>query len=314
MTDEARFGISALDLSHSDVAENDELMVEGLSGRMYYKRPDGTIVTYNDGDFSPTELLTEIDLVTRDKNIDIADTDYISYHTIDISGMTDILSNGDMSLQTNSESFPVASPENYFFVRVRGNKATTAITSVIENNFKSKSSDDTKSIRLIYRVVAVTATNNYTDNADHTIELNFNELASVELPVITGVSGTILKYLVYIRAISFDGFVSKYGELTSAQQTAVTAYMKDATKYEATTIDVISFINDFADIIIHKKSSTTQEIVYVTPATDVTTKVARLHIPDVVISSVTPADSGVFAKPMVERIPVEPEEIEPDPE
>ena len=74
---QARYGISALDLGHKEYAQDDELMVRGDDGRMYYKRTDGVIVAYADKDLSEDEVISNtmgvlmgIDgLVLPEKNI-----------------------------------------------------------------------------------------------------------------------------------------------------------------------------------------------------------------------------------------------------
>ena len=55
---QARYGISALDLGHKEYAQDDELMVRGDDGRMYYKRTDGVIVAYADKDLSEDEVIS----------------------------------------------------------------------------------------------------------------------------------------------------------------------------------------------------------------------------------------------------------------
>ena len=64
---EMRYGISALGLSHKEYAENDELLVEQSSGKMFYKREsDNQIVSFDNEKYSqetlPVAMNTAIEL------------------------------------------------------------------------------------------------------------------------------------------------------------------------------------------------------------------------------------------------------------
>lgn len=133
-----RYGISALDLSHKNFAENDELMIDSKSGKIYYKRPDGYIISADDNDYSPHELLDEIKKINQQNplSMDLKHlfNCHLKYFTINLSGVNIKTTTSYTPFTSFSDNFKMHCRLNRIYFRIRGSNEVNKIMSIIESN------------------------------------------------------------------------------------------------------------------------------------------------------------------------------------
>lgn len=232
INDKLRYGISALDLEHRDYATNDELLVHGQDGKIYYKRPDGQIVSYDNNDYTKETLInaTKTALSISPVNINPSESDYLVYHTINISGTNNILSDNSHTVPDNS--FHISPNEHGFFIRVRGNGATNTCMEYMEYS-------DTSSgmVTVTYRITTGGV------SEDHTIDVVFNKLTLIPI------SNSNMTTTVTIVSINFSKVNSVYNSYDYATKNNLVALNLNE-KFEADSIDVVTYIDDVTRIDI----------------------------------------------------------------
>lgn len=235
-----RYGISALDLKYKEYSDNDELMVNGPNGKMYYKREDGQIVSYDNLEYNKQSLVLALNgaIASSDIKIHPSENDYIIYHTIDISGKNDILS--DTATEFNFESsFSISKSVKAFFIRVRGNNNTNSVVSFIESFM-----NDEESVKFTFTIKAIGDTENSVDVESGGM---FNDLLLVKIPDIN--VENITRYEVKIKSIKFN-VKPTYNNLVDLQKELIDVVNNNNVKFEADGIDVISYLDDMSLAII----------------------------------------------------------------
>ena len=131
---ELRYGISALDLKHKDYAVNDELMVSGQNGEMFYKREDGQIVTSPNQTYNKHDLINSInDVFMTHNEVVVSDGDYIVYNTIDVACRMNLISPETYMLKEES-TFTSNKPKKI-------NKMGNTVNGAIENDAETRDYD-----------------------------------------------------------------------------------------------------------------------------------------------------------------------------
>lgn len=230
LNDDARFGVSALDISHREYAEKDELMLRERDGQMIYKRSDGQVVAFN-SDYTRKDV---IEAVARShKATGLGSNESGVYYTIDITEQTD-LSESSSSLEV-PYAFRVAKSVNGFYFRVRGTDVTNSIISYL-NTFYNKEYPENNAREVLLTVTVVNDEN--PTGFNFICEGSFNDLNFVQLPISESES------LITIKKISFPMATAAYSDISSTVRDKLTEYNYSNTKIEVSMIDLITFESD----------------------------------------------------------------------
>lgn len=237
-----RYGISALDMAYKEDAEKDELLVRGHNGKMFYKREsDGQIVGYDTLEYDKESLISAINgAITKSKAVlETVESDYIAYHTLDLTEKNVVPSNTALAMNYSSK-FKTSKTKG-FFTRIRGTKNTNALISFIE----SLSTKD-YTVKIDFEVTNIGGT-----VTTKTISANgkFNELMFVDLSVFT--DNNITGYIIKVKSILID-VKSEYDSLSDEKKEALMSLNDGNTKIEASVIDLITYVNDMDNLIIHE--------------------------------------------------------------
>lgn len=242
LEEEMRYGISALDIAHKQFAENDELLVHGNDGKMYYKRAnDGQLVTYDSKELTKQELISELRAaLSNTSKIDTTDDDYLVYHTLDIAGKTNLLDGKSYDLNI-TEEFNVSKIESCLAVKIRGNSDLNSAISFIENAYNSMIPSNTvKSISCIFDV-----TEKGTGvKKEYKVQGDFNDMIILSL---TPSASTVTGYTVKLKSISFPLLKNAYLSFSEEQKKTLIALNNGNTKFECDKIDLITYSDDISN-------------------------------------------------------------------
>ena len=133
-----RFAISLLNYGNSGKAINDEVMIDKNNGKLYYKRSNGTIVSYIQDPLameSNVSLLSQIAALNLSSS-DIYDGEAGSSLLLSIEDNLTMVDKGEKNLMTGIEyqSFELDadSKSNYFFINVRCRETDQLYLSYID--------------------------------------------------------------------------------------------------------------------------------------------------------------------------------------
>lgn len=247
-TNALRYGISALDIKYKAFAENDELLNEGTTGQMYYKRSsDGQIVTYDSEDYEKQELINAIDSIfLTNPSVNTTAEDYLVYNVINISEKTDLLNNVEpVSIGVNSK-FDTNKTDSGLFIRVRGNAVTNSVVSFLESSYNKNHPDS----NLSSVVLNITITEHGV-GMDKTIEvpMNFNELTFVKLNPSDETLCT--SFSISLDGVSFPLISAAYNEIDESEQNMLHSLNYGNNKFEAAAIDFIYYVDDVKNPVIY---------------------------------------------------------------
>lgn len=237
LNDDLRYGISALATSYRDIAEPDELLVQMNDGRMFYKRVDGQIVTAVPN-YDRKTLLA--DMLGTNMNMDLPNNTYVSYHTLDISGKSDMSKTENMVLGTEDIEFKVPSGVHGFFVRVRGNELTNSAISMVKAIYSTTGPyDKDPDVNL---VIGLTTEDS---DSELTIPCGFNTLSFIPFE-------NDIEYKIRIKAITYPKIRTALNALTDEQKAALVSMNMNNEKFESAIIDIITLVTDVASLPIYK--------------------------------------------------------------
>lgn len=244
ITNEMRYGISALGLNYKEYAENDELLVDPISGQMLYKREiDGQIVSYDNATYTQESIATAINVAQTLENefVKTNPNNFIAYHTINIGGKTDLLDTQavDLSMVSN---FSVSKDEASFYVRIHGNTLTNTIMSYLEKTYN----EDAKSIKLVFSVKE-TSTGS---TQEIIVETYYNLLTHVKIPVVENAMSYEVSLASLTSVIASESFLSQ----DESVKNLLISLNNGNTKFESTEIDMISYVDDITKSVIYNTS------------------------------------------------------------
>lgn len=234
-----RYGISALDLSYKQYAEADELMVEGKTGQMLYKRDDGFVTTASHK-YTRAEFITSINsAVRKNSEVPITDDDYIIYNTLDVAGLINVVSN--TYYRPANATFISDKPNSGFYIRVTGNDRTNSIISYIVSRYKIAHPDAIEtpvSIEIEVTELGVDAIKTVTVNT------GFDELTLVKLCEDYQPTEGCVGYKIVIKSVSFPLLVTAYADLEQNEKEYIKELNYGNERVEPTGIDMMYYVTD----------------------------------------------------------------------
>lgn len=236
---QARYGISALDLEYKEYAQNDELMVRGDDGRMYYKRTDGTIVSFSDRDLTEAQVISQtMGVLMGIDDLTLPADEYIVYRTFDTTGKLDLVSSTDVAI---SRGAILSKNVHGFFFRIRGNDAVSSAAAIMKAIYANKVPDGTDS-----EVVAtITVSNNGANQQTLTINTHLDVLTYVAFPAF---EGNLINYTVSIASVSFPRYKAAYAAAGEIEKKTIDKINNGNGKYEINCIDFIGYANTIASL------------------------------------------------------------------
>lgn len=287
INEELRYGISALDTSNKEYAQEDELLVRGSDGKMYYKRTDGQIVSHSEQRYDMDTLGKDvcISLMKIDKSFTALSQGVLAYNTIGITGKNNILDSNINPLGLTSK-FDISTKERFMFIRVRGTDETNAILSYLKlyHNF------DTPVVQLGLTINEQHTSVNKEYDLNHSAI--YNELSALEIPVedtsdLTGIEVSI-NYIKYVNALD------AYSQLSDEVKLQLKELNSGNNKLESNYLDVIYAAQNTDDIIICDNDDKIN-LVSVVQVIDVLSSVSASHN-EFIISKVKPNRECVWGK------------------
>lgn len=281
---ELRYGISALDLKHREFAVNDELMVNGKNGEMFYKREDGQIVTAPNQLYDKKDLINSInDVFMTHNEVTVSNGDCIVYNTIDVSGGINIISDEKYTLNEDS-TFTSDKPDSGVFIRIRGNAATNSIVSYLKSRYESNHPEALPAVSIVLNINEIgTGT-----EKKITINTDFDTLGFASLYSGIAPSSGCTGYQIKIESISFPEIAAAYGELSDTEKSLLSELNYGNTNLEADSIDIIYYTRDTKNPIIYNKSDNIR-LNYVIPAKET-------NRDQFVVSATQPSHKCMWAK------------------
>lgn len=243
-SEEMRYGISALSTKYKDVAEPDELLVREKDGKMFYKREDGQIVTasqcYDRKSLISDVLASGIDVYNKDSSL------YMAYHTVDITGKTNLLNtiNTDLVFKGNT-SFSLPTGKESFCIRIHGSDIVDTIADFTKLMYEKKHPEDTDPDLTITLRVTKNGSTNIME-----LSCKFNKLMYINLG-----EGACSVEVTNIRC---QKLAKAFNSLTGSQRTAMYEFNVGNRAFEATTIDVVTFIKNINDTPIYTTNGEVQ--------------------------------------------------------
>lgn len=236
--DELRFGISALGLEYKEHAVNDELLTRNSDGKMFYKRPDGNIVSYDSNEYTRDGIVSSLKNIINTSSAWASPTDeYIVYHTYDMIGV-DIFSN--ISSEISMPEISISGKSNGIFIRLRPNNAVNACLAYIDTyrRFGESPLSDFASITYDVKINDEVTTLTSPVSTDKLVFIPLGNDAEVE-------SATIK-----IKSISFDSLSNIISNLPTDTYNSLKSLNFENDKFELDKMDVISYVSKYSDISI----------------------------------------------------------------
>lgn len=235
---QARYGISALDLGHKEYAQDDELMVRGDDGRMYYKRTDGVIVAYADKDLSESEVISNtMGVLMGIDGLVLPQKEYIVYRTIDTTGKLDLVSSSDVGIDRRFNMSPNIPG---FFFRIRGNKEVSSAAAILKSIYASRVLNGTDA----EVTVKIAVSNNGASEQTYTVNTILDNVNFIKFTGFTNPTN----YIVKIVSISFPLFKAAYTAAKAVDKTTLKTINNGNETFEINTIDVIGYAKDITSL------------------------------------------------------------------
>lgn len=262
--DKMRYGISALDSSYHSHAVDDELMVDGASGKMLYKRAsDGLVVSHDDTTYSKEDLVEKIIELTNE-SINLSDEKLlillsenvdIIYRSIDIKDLK-ILGGGNSttnfpsSISDFSFSVPKYVPVIYFGTSVDHMNDKVISSAIQETYHRLEYSEDESDIEIMKKitqealvsigldVVGVDVNGNEVgDHIINTVSIPYNNLFMFDFSSMFEEDESIDEFIVKVTSISLSPL---YDILNSTKLTIDADGLYGNTDYILSTLDIVS--------------------------------------------------------------------------
>lgn len=235
---QVRYGISALDLGYKEYAQNDELMVRGEDGRMYYKRTDGTVVSYSDKDLTEAQVITStMGVLMGIDGLTLPTNEYLVYRTFNTTNKLDLITSTDVAL---NKSVTLSKNVPGFFFRVRGNDFTTSAAAILKAIYADKVKKTDSEVTMVFSI-----SNNGANQQTVTVNAHLNDVTYVKFPTFTG---TITNYIVKLTSISFPLYKAAFAAAGANDKTVLAKINNGNTKYDVNFIDFIGYASTIASL------------------------------------------------------------------
>lgn len=252
--EELRFGISALALSNKDHAVNDELMTRASDGKMYYKREDGNIVSYESSEYDRDGIVTTIKNITNTSTAWSSPADdSIAYYIANMAGNNIITSE---SIVLDIPEIKASGHSNGVFIRLKPNANTSATIAFIDA-YRRKENMMASFATLTYTVaIGSNPATEYTADVsiDKPVFIPFNNTVSTD--------ATIKIKFVSINYSNLKSIVDSM-QYETIQAAKAVNFMN--AKIEVDRMDIITYIKDSSEIKIGVDPSTGFEFRYAFP-------------------------------------------------
>ena len=242
---ELRYGISALSTEYLEYAEDDEILIRN-DGKIFYKRQDGQVVSYDTHDFNRETLSVSMNTAltkTGESFIDLVDTDSVLYSKIDLINLTNIL-DSRQQVFGRDYIFKVSPNEPGMYIRARGTATLNGVMEFIRSYWLAKN-PNTMNINPITIYIKLTASDNTTTTM--TVSCNIDELVYVKFALENVVE-------VQIVGILFN-YLEMYESIPAEMRNQLIQINDSNAKYELTCFDVITYINNLDNAILNSKEN-----------------------------------------------------------
>lgn len=239
-----RFGISALDLSHRNISEPDELMVRSVDGKIFYKRLDGQIVSDDNKDF---DKLTLENIIYKSGAIaNTLNSHFMIYNIINIANRS-TMNHAELKSLGIEPMFITCNPETGFWIRIRGSEETNAaVTAALTSYNKLYPDNDLNEVSLKIQV----STPNSIQELVYTIK--YNELVFIPIPDTFKTAKNPL--LVTILGIGYPKISQAFKSINPALMNKLMKMNYDNTFFEPDRLDIVSYTEDITSDIIYNES------------------------------------------------------------
>lgn len=295
-----RYGISALDTKYLEYAQPDEILIEGDTGHIFYKREDGQIVSYSDNKYTKETLVSAMQTAigNSDTEFETADGDFLVYHTMKIAGTHNILRTTPFSF--NSKVFPISPAEGAFFVRFRGNDRTNSTLSFLDNQYKAQNAGTTKKmVTLSFAVEEVgdtpTDTASYTINVDMDIDILVNVVIPSTVTNRTSLSVKLISMKFPIALPAFDS-------LSDEKKNEMQELNLGNTVLEGEYIDFVTYVNDITEPTLYDNASNIK-IEFILPMESVIDLESSVGGQSIIISTEQPKQECIWGQLKTRGVP-----------
>ena len=253
-SDNLRLGISALDLTHYNYAENDELMTRGTDGKMFYKRPDGNIVAYDSTEYNKDEIVSAIKNATNTSSAwSSPSEDYIAYYTFSMAGKNITTST---TIALTVPEIKAAANSNGIFIRLKPNNTASAVLAFIDTYRRSTSETLTDFATVTYSVTVNGTT------TEKTAPVGIDKVAFIPFGNTEEASNTIA---IRITAINFANLKMAVDAIPyETLEDAKISNFSNA-KLEIDRMDIITYVEDSSEIKLGTLPSSGFEFKYSFP-------------------------------------------------
>ena len=237
-TEVVRYGVSLLDMKYKSDAQNDEVLIRGQDGRLYYKRDDGQIVSH-DFDYTKNSLYDNLNNTRWLQKLNT--TDFLVYNTIDITGVAKLTSTVTKSLNLGVE-FPISKNEDGFYLRIHGNEETNNIVSLAKKIYLKTHTTTAKDVTIIIAIKQGETSSNVT------VKVNFNELTFIPVTITEDATISIVSVKMVLVATVLSALSDKEKEI-------INEINFGNTSLEASCIDLVTFTSDVDTVVVKDDES-----------------------------------------------------------
>ena len=282
-TDVVRYGVSLLDMKYLSDAQNDEVLIRGQDGRIFYKRDDGRVVTHN-SDYNKNTLYDTMNVIHGIQKL--TSTDFLVYNTIDVTGLGTLNSSAVNNLNLGV-AFPVSKNEDGFYIRIHGSEETNDAISLAKKIY-AKSHTINKSDATI----SVTLTTG-SQTKSVTVNANFNELTFV--PVNITADSTIT-----VNSVKFVMIPTVLSSLTIKEKEILNEINFGNSTFEASCIDLVTFVSSIDSVIVKSSSNDKVRLNMISELSDYLAYSVKNNIIPFVISTDKPNFKCIWAQQLTE--------------
>lgn len=235
--DKIRYGISALSMKYLSHAVNDEILIDEVNGKIYYKRPDGVIVSFDALDFDKNSIVSGVRIALKNyKDAVISANDNLIYYKLPFNH--NLATNGKINISADTTKHLVSGNTHGFFIRVRGNNVINTVMAYLTSRLHVDNKiADYNTVTVEYKAFSGTSTTGTT----MTTKVNFNKLTYVP---ITGRS-TTTDLRIQITGITFTGIQNAINDRTIISEAVLNelkALNNNNNLFETEMVDLMYFI------------------------------------------------------------------------
>lgn len=235
--DNIRYGVSALSMKYLSYAVNDEILIDEVNGKIYYKRPDGVIVSFDALDFDKNSIVSGVRIaLKKHKDAIISANDNLVYYKLPFNH--NIATNGKISITNDTAKHLVSGNTHGFFIRVRGNNIINTVMAYLTSRLHVDNKiSDYNTVTIEYKVYSGSSST----GTNMTTNVNFNKLTYVP---ITGRS-TANDLRIQITGITFTGIQDAINDRTVISEEVLNelkALNNGNALFETEMVDLMYFV------------------------------------------------------------------------